>query len=146
MKDFYNFYQMTVVVKYQVNYLLQCGKRRRPGFDSWWENLLEKEMPTHSSLLLGKFHGHRSPVGYSPWGPQTAGRDWTHTYLLQTSKGALLQYPFITSFSVVVNQSNRVRHGFFKERVLDLWRKELGLRSDLCIISDFGKVMYFSDL
>ena len=32
-----------------------------------WEDLLGKEMATHSSTL-GKFHGWRSLVGYSPWG------------------------------------------------------------------------------
>jgi len=32
------------------------------------EDPLEKEMATHSSILLGKFHGQRSLVGYSPWG------------------------------------------------------------------------------
>ena len=32
-----------------------------------WEDPLEKEMATHSSTL-GKFHGWRSLVGYSPWG------------------------------------------------------------------------------
>ena len=29
---------------------------------------LEKEMGTHCSILAGKFHGQRSPAGYSPWG------------------------------------------------------------------------------
>ena len=33
-----------------------------------WEDLLEKEMATHSSILSGKSHGQRSLVGYSPWG------------------------------------------------------------------------------
>ena len=32
------------------------------------EDLLEKEMTNHSSILLGKLHGRRSLVGYSPWG------------------------------------------------------------------------------
>ena len=32
------------------------------------EDPLEKEMATHSSILVGKFHGQRSLVGYSPWG------------------------------------------------------------------------------
>ena len=32
------------------------------------EDLLEKEMATHSSILPGKAHGWRSLVGYSPWG------------------------------------------------------------------------------
>ena len=35
-----------------------------------WEDPLEKEMTTHSSILgiHGKSHGERSLVGYSPWG------------------------------------------------------------------------------
>ena len=33
------------------------------------EDLLEKEMATHSSILAWKkSHGQRSLVGYSPWG------------------------------------------------------------------------------
>ena len=32
-----------------------------------WEDPLEKEMTTHSSILPGKSHGQRSLVGYSPW-------------------------------------------------------------------------------
>ena len=32
------------------------------------ENLLEKEMATHSSILAGESHGWRSLVGYSPQG------------------------------------------------------------------------------
>ena len=30
------------------------------------EDPLEKEMATHSSILAGRFHGQRSPAGYSP--------------------------------------------------------------------------------
>ena len=32
------------------------------------EDLLEKEMATHSSILAWKIHGRRSLVGYSPRG------------------------------------------------------------------------------
>ena len=32
-----------------------------------WEDPLEKEMETHSSILAWKIHGQRSLVGYSPW-------------------------------------------------------------------------------
>ena len=32
------------------------------------ENLLEKEMTTHSSILPGKSHEQRSLVGYIQWG------------------------------------------------------------------------------
>ena len=33
-----------------------------------WEDLLEKEMVTHSSILAGKSYRQRSLAGYSPWG------------------------------------------------------------------------------
>ena len=33
-----------------------------------WEDTLEKEMATYSSLLAEKSHGQRGLAGYSPWG------------------------------------------------------------------------------
>ena len=33
-----------------------------------WEDLLEKEMATHSSILALKYQGQRSLVDYSSWG------------------------------------------------------------------------------
>ena len=33
-----------------------------------WEDLLEKEMATHSSILAWKIHGQRSLVGCRLWG------------------------------------------------------------------------------
>src|SRR5574337_516724 len=33
-----------------------------------WENLLEKEMAPHSSILAWKIPWTEEPVGYSPWG------------------------------------------------------------------------------
>ena len=40
--------------------------------DTWvgslgWEDPLEKEMATHSSILAWETHVHRSRAGYSPW-------------------------------------------------------------------------------
>ena len=32
-----------------------------------WEDLLEKAMATHFSILTGEFHEKRNLVGYSPW-------------------------------------------------------------------------------
>ena len=32
-----------------------------------WEDPLEKEVGTHSSILAWRFHGQRSLVGCSPW-------------------------------------------------------------------------------
>ena len=51
----------------------QMVKRLPTMWETWvqslgWEDLLEKEMATHSSILPGKSHGRRSLVGYSPWG------------------------------------------------------------------------------
>ena len=33
-----------------------------------WEDPLEKEIATHSSILPGKSHEQRTQVGCSPWG------------------------------------------------------------------------------
>ena len=33
-----------------------------------WEDPLEKEMATHSSIRAWSPHGQRSLAGYSPWG------------------------------------------------------------------------------
>ena len=38
-----------------------------------WEDPLEEEMATHSSILSGKSCGQRSLVGYSPWGCKELG-------------------------------------------------------------------------
>ena len=42
-----------------------------------WEDPLEKEMATHSSILPGKSQGQRSLVGYiySSWSCKKVGRD-----------------------------------------------------------------------
>ena len=33
-----------------------------------WEDPLEEEMATHSSILGSESYGQRSQAGYSPWG------------------------------------------------------------------------------
>ena len=53
-----------------------------------WEDPLEKEMATHSSILAWKFHGRRSLVGCSPKGYKeldTTERLSTHTIFLVTN-------------------------------------------------------------
>ena len=35
-----------------------------------WEDPLEKERATHSSILAWRAHGQRSLEGYSPWDPE----------------------------------------------------------------------------
>ena len=45
-----------------------------------WEDPLEKEMETHSSILAWKIHGQRSLVGYSPWSRKESDlAEATHT-------------------------------------------------------------------
>ena len=39
-----------------------------------WEDSLEKEKVTHSSILVGKFHGQRSLTGYTICG---VTKNWT---------------------------------------------------------------------
>ena len=53
--------------------MAQTVKNLPAMWETWirflsWEDLLKKGTATHSSILLGKFHGQRSLVGYSPWG------------------------------------------------------------------------------
>ena len=36
--------------------------------DLGWEDPLEKEMATHSSVPAGESHGQRRLAGYGPWG------------------------------------------------------------------------------
>ena len=49
-----------------------------------WEDPLEKEMATHSSILAWTIHGQRTLVGYSPWGRKesdTTERTALNTYI-----------------------------------------------------------------
>ena len=53
--------------------MTQSVKRLPAMWETWVqslgrEDLLEKEMATHSSILPGAVHGQKSLVGYSPWG------------------------------------------------------------------------------
>ena len=58
----------------------QCRRHRRRGSDPWIRKIpcSRKWQPT-PVFLLGKFHGQKSLVGYSPWGC----KEWdehTHTH------------------------------------------------------------------
>ena len=57
--------QMVLVAK---NLPTNAGEARDTGSILGWEDSLEKEMVTHSSILAWRIHGQRSLVGYSPWG------------------------------------------------------------------------------
>ena len=75
-----------------------------------WEDLLEKEMATHSSILAWKIHGWRDLVGYSPWGCRES--DTTERLAFTLSQG----FPGDTSGKEPTCQCRRHnRHG------LDPW-------------------------
>ena len=51
-----------------VKSLPQCG---RPGFDNWVSKIpWRREWKPTPLFLPREFHGQRSLVGYSPWGPK----------------------------------------------------------------------------
>ena len=67
---------------------LQCG---RPGFNPWVGKIpwRRKWQPT-PALLLGKFHGWRGLIGYSPWGckeSDTTERLQVHFQIATTASG-----------------------------------------------------------
>ena len=43
-----------------------AGDVRHVGSVLGWENHLEEDMATHSSIFAGESHGQRGLVGYSP--------------------------------------------------------------------------------
>ena len=51
-----------------------------------WEDPLENEIATHSSILAWKSHGQRSLAGYSPWGHKGSGTIDNFTFFLQFSE------------------------------------------------------------
>ena len=69
-----NFLKLKKVFIYLETFLVAQTVKRLPTMQEiWvqslgWEDLLEKEMATHPSILVWKSHGWRSLVGYSPWG------------------------------------------------------------------------------
>ena len=63
--------------------MAHTGKYLPAMLETWvrslgWEDPLEEEMATHSSVLAGESHAQRSLVGYSPWGQK--GSDTTDFY------------------------------------------------------------------
>ena len=62
--------------------------RRRRGFDSWVGKIpwTRKWQPTPVSLP-GKFHGQKSPLGYSLWGRKRVGHDWAHSIHTRSKVG-----------------------------------------------------------
>ena len=54
-----------------------------------WEDPLEEEMATHSSILAWKFHRQRRLAGYSPWDCKESDMTEQLTHISLTGKGHL---------------------------------------------------------
>ena len=61
-----------------------------------WEDPLEKEMATHSSILPGKSHGQRSLAGYGPWGHKESD-------LTEATEHFIVEYLTYISVSILNN-------------------------------------------
>ena len=73
-----------------------------------WEDSLEKEMATHSSILAWRIHGQRSLTGFSPWGHKRVKQDLAtkqqHYHLLFSIMDI---YYFIKEKKVLENQNSK---------------------------------------
>ena len=49
-----------------------------------WEDPLEKEMTTHSSILVWEIPWTEEPGGYNPWGRRRVGHDLVTKYRQQS--------------------------------------------------------------
>ena len=54
-----------------------------PGWIPDWEDPLEKEMATHSSILIGKTPWREEPGGLQSMGSQRVGHDWATSLSLK---------------------------------------------------------------
>ena len=62
---------------------LQCRSHKRIGFNSWVRKIpWIRKCQLTPEFLSGKFHGQRSLVGYSPWGP-TKSWTWLNMHTLK---------------------------------------------------------------
>ena len=91
-----------------------------------WEDPIEEEVATYSSLLAGKFHEHRSLEGYNPWGFKESDKtEWlsmrvcvcvcarahtqTHTQTPEFLKSSILEsYAIVSEISPLCPEGTRV--------------------------------------
>ena len=76
----------------KVRLVAQIGKSLLAMKETWvwslgWEDALEKEMATHSSILAGKSHGQRSLAGCSPWGHTELDTTEPFSFSFKNGKG-----------------------------------------------------------
>ena len=65
-----------------------------------WEDPLEKEMASHSSILAWRIHGQRSLAGYGPWGCRVGGHWAINTQCPLGSPHKLVYLPVATTLGI----------------------------------------------
>ena len=81
-----------------------------------WEDLLEKEMATHSSILAWRIPWTEEPGGlYSPWGCKRVRQDWATNTLFNFSSKEQTSFIFMAAVTIRSDfraQENKICHCF----------------------------------
>ena len=97
----------------------QCGRRKIRGSDSWVGEIpWRKEWLPTPVFWLGKSHGQRSLVGYSPWD----GKEWTeqlhiHTHTLSMNDQRVVQASLQKTSSRLTSAPKLMNVGQFFRRM-----------------------------
>ena len=74
------------------NVPVSAGDARDVNSIPGWEDSLEQEMATTPVFLSGKFHAHRSLVGYSAWSHKELDMtEYTHIYMYMWDPSFLIR-------------------------------------------------------
>ena len=99
----------------------QCRRHKRHGFDPWIRKIRwRKAWQATPVFLLGKSHGQRSLVGYSPWGPKKSQTGLKRLSMHSCKHGHVLQFDCDHGFPRVCicqNSLNCINFQSGKERV-----------------------------
>ena len=113
----------------------QCRRHKRHGFDPWIRKIRwRKAWQATPVFLLGKSHGQRSLVGYSPWGPKKSQTGLKRLSMHSCKHGHVLQFDCDHGFPRVCicqNSLNCINFQSGKERV----KEERGVGSWESVIS-----------
>ena len=91
------------IIQSQEDFPIAQMEKNLPAMQEIWvqslgqEIPLEQEMATHSSILAWEFHGQKSLVGYSPWGPKELDmtKQLTHTHTHTHTMHSIEQFSWV---------------------------------------------------
>ena len=102
------FHQVTgLLVAQTVKRLPAVGETRVRSLG--WEDPWRRKWQPTPVLLLGKFHGLRSLVGYSPWGHKESDTtEWLHFHFPSSDNGQLFCLMYFCSVSFLFSWSSQI--------------------------------------